>query len=92
MRGVGMPKLPTPNRRGVGGQVKPSRATRADWPSDAEIADMVDRNNDGFVGDGEPWMTRVRRRARNISRSRNNQAPVMPEPLLADRDAVSGLM
>lgn len=68
MRGVGMPKLPSAGRRGVGGSVKPSRATRADWPSDAEIADMVDRNRDGFVGDGEPWMTRVRRRARAVVR------------------------
>jgi len=68
IRGVGAPKLPTAGRRGIGGRVKPSRATRADWPSDAEIAEMVDRNNDGFVGDGEPWMTRVRRRARTAAR------------------------
>jgi hypothetical protein len=91
MRGVGMPKIPSAGRRGVGGRVKPSRATRADWPSEAEIADMVDRNRDGFVGDGEPWMTRVRRRARNISRSRNSEPTSIYGPVQADRNESSGL-
>lgn len=91
LRGTNMPNIPSAGRRGLGGRVKPSRATRADWPSDAEIADMVDRNGDGFVGDGEPWMTRVRRRARGISMSRNRETSVTYDSLLTDRDAVSGL-
>jgi hypothetical protein len=61
--GINVPNIGgKPNKPGRG------RASRADWPSEAEIADMVDRNGNGFVGDGEPWMQRVRRSARSVLR------------------------